>query len=198
MAAVKIIGGEDLVLPEWRVIATCAGINFEIGGAMTVAVFVDPQLNPELPLSIPTEEEFRKYANDPETIALLMKGAKPRLKRSVDTKQILNLAFGSRDHAPYFDWVLDRPLDRLIKDGQAAMEVLGRAGTDPMDLLRLLLLNLGRLKDWGELNRYNFSAYRLMVHSQVAEALSIVREHVTQDGSDDLVVIFKDRLKWRA
>jgi hypothetical protein len=195
VSAVETIAG-DLILPDWGLIATCGNIDFETGGTMSVPVYLDPQISSDhLPLSTPTEEDFRKLVSDPETIALLMKQARPSLRRSPDTRQILHLTFASRDNAPYFDWVLHQGMDRLMKGGQAIRE-LGRADADPAAVLRLLLSHLGRLAPWGEVNRYVFSAYRLLVDPSVAESLSLTGECVTVGGRQ-MIIIFKKRVVWQ-
>ncbi len=193
MSAFEIIAGEQLILPEWRVIATCVGIDFETGGTMMVAVYVDPQLNPALPLSTPTKEEVKKHVLDPERVDLVMQRLKPRMKMSAETQQILMLTFSSRDRAPYFDWVLDHDMDRLTRGGKASVELLGHPDGHVTILLGLLILNLGRLQAWSNVNRQRFSAYRLMVKPGVAQALSLTCEHVGDDDGGH-VIIFEESL----
>lgn len=192
MFEVKIVG-DQLILSEWRVIATCVGIELETGGTMTVTVDVDPKLSLDPPLKMPTEAEVRKQVLDPQMVKLVMLRLKPRVEMSADTKQILNLTFSSRGRAPYFDWVLDLGMDRLTQGGRAAVEMMGHPDKRAIALLRLLILNLGRLPSWSNVNRQNFSAYRLLVKSAVAQELSLAGEQI-DDADGRNVVIFKERL----
>ncbi len=184
MSASTVIGGKELILVDWKVLAVCSGLNFETGGTMHVSVYFDPELNPDLRAPVPSAEEYRKYFTDPETIALAMKKAQPSIRRSPQIRQIFALSFGSRDHDPYFDWVLDQKIETLLPYAIKSVKEIGRSQTEGAQLLAELLSNLGQLDDWAEVNRRRFSACRLLVDAQVAETLSLAGENVAGDPSD--------------
>ncbi len=193
MSASAVIGGKELILVDWRVLAVCSGLNFETGGTMNVSVYFDPDLDPELRAPLPSAEEYTKYFSDPETIALAMKQAQPGIRRSSQIRQILALDFSSRDHDPYFDWVLSQKIDKLLPQTVRAVEEMGRSRSEGTQFLAELLSNLGKLDDWSQLNRRRFSSYRLLVDPEVAEALSLTSESAAEHH-DEFVTIFRSRI----
>lgn len=184
MSATAVIGGKELILLDWHVLAVCSGLDFETGGTMKVSVYFDPELDPERVSAPPSAEEYKKYFTDPEMIALAMKQAQPRVKRSPQMIPILALDFASRDHDPYFDWVLDLQADVLFPKGIKAVQKMGRPADEAAGFLAELLPALGELEDWGEVNRQRFSGYRLLLDAKVAELLALPGESVPEQSGD--------------
>lgn len=166
----KITDREIIALP-WKVIASPIGLNLEMNGVMEIGIFHDPGLDLENLVRESQYSDLSRRIKNQNVLKNLRNTTFTSVNYSPSFQRILRLAFGSQADGSTMDWRLYDETALLLQRADAIPKKLGLQGITGKDFLEEVLSSLHQLSCWAELNKLRFNQYRIIIDSELADAL---------------------------